>query len=580
MKFLTLFIFLFFTLNLTFSQENSEKSENSDNLRIENNQEPLNSNLNSEILKEESLEVQNNSENAEIESENFLDNSVNIDENSEKSVNQLENQSENVKFDYLAEDYIFEPVEIPSKKRPKKATQEEIEKAKLKDDDKNSFEENQKVIKYGTSSEIAGIIDKIVENEDLRYNDFLYDLFESTKNADVKAKILEFFTKQKDSCLEDYAIEVLNDPYDYPNKIIENVFRYVAEIECKKASPCIIQILESENADFFNAAITTIGKIGGSDEALYMASYLERDDLELPQRQALMRTLGQICAVETWDKLVEIVKDEDENSFVRMYAAEAIGKMKVEDSVPILIDFFETGDPNMRQYCLKGLINFPDNDEVRKLILQATRDEFYKVRIDAIKACKELDLKESAPFLIYRAEKDSENVVKKECYPVLANLNTKDGNDFLISQITEKKVPDSKKIMASSALIENGNVGEDEILTLAKEALKDDKRKSLRNELGKLFIKYAKPSFSDICTSYLQSKDVVTVAQGLDMYKNGRYETAKVFVEKVSKESKNSSNKKKARKILGLPEEDEEKSSETEKSVKNLSEETDDSNAK
>mgnify|MGYP006394619333 CR=1 FL=1 len=38
-----------------------------------------------------------------------------------------------------------------------------------------------------------------------------------------------------------------------------------------------------------------------------------------------MKALGQIKAVETWDKLVEVIQNEDENTYVRMYAAEAIG---------------------------------------------------------------------------------------------------------------------------------------------------------------------------------------------------------------------------------------------------------------
>ena len=69
------------------------------------------------------------------------------------------------------------------------------------------------------------------------------------------------------------------------------------------------------------------------------------------------------------DFIKEIVNDEEENSFVRMYAAEALGKMKKEEAVPILVKLFEEGDPNMRQYCVKGLSNFSNNDEAKAVIL-------------------------------------------------------------------------------------------------------------------------------------------------------------------------------------------------------------------
>ncbi len=460
------------------------------------------------------------------------------------------------KIDYLAEDYEFEFIEIPAAKRPKPISEEKITEAKNKDETETSFDETVEVIKYGTSSEITSIIDDVLKSEDPRYADSFYDLFQNTKNIDIRCKILDFFAKAEDPCLEDFCVDVLNDPYDLPLKVIESVFKYVSAVKCKLVAPAVVEILELGKDEYFLGAITTLGDVGGPSEALYLAEYLERDDMTLPQRQALMRTLGQMCAIETWDKLVEIVNDEEENSFVRMYAAEALGKMKKEEAVPILVKLFEEGDPNMRQYCVKGLSNFSNNDEAKAVILQGIRDEHYKVRVESIKTVAELNITEAVPFLTYRATKDAEMVVKKECFPVLAKLDTEESVDFLIKQITDEKVGDNAKLMASSALMEKGTKGEKEIINLAKETLKDDKRKKLRSELGKLFAKYARPAYSEICASYLQSKDTTTISQGIDIYKNGRYETARVTIEKIARDKKTGANGKRARKILGISDEE------------------------
>ena len=163
-------------------------------------------------------------------------------------------------FDYLSSDYKFEPVEIPEMKRPKKPDAQKVLEAESKDDSETSFSETEKIIKYGTSFEISDVINKIVENDDPRYGDILYDLFQVSKNVDIRTKILEYFTKQKDDCLAGYALEILNDPYDYPNKTVENVFRYVSEIELKEACPCVIEILETGNENYFNAAISVMEK--------------------------------------------------------------------------------------------------------------------------------------------------------------------------------------------------------------------------------------------------------------------------------------------------------------------------------
>lgn len=472
-------------------------------------------------------------------------------------------------IDYLAEDYEFEFIEIPAAKRPKPISEEKITEAKNKDETETSFDETVEVIKYGTSTEITSIIDDVLKSEDPRYADSFYDLFKSTKNIDIRCKILDFFAKAEDPCLEDFCVDVLNDPYDLPLKVIESVFRYVSAVKCKLVAPAVVEILELGKDEYFLGAITTLGDVGGPSEALYLAEYLERDDMTLPQRQALMRTLGQMCAIETWDKLVEIVNDEEENSFVRMYAAEALGKMKKEDAVPILVKMFEEGDPNMRQYCVKGLSNFSNNEDAKAVILQGIRDEHYKVRVESIKTVAELNITEAVPFLTYRATKDAEMVVKKECFPVLAKLDTEESVNFLIKQITDTKIGDNAKLMAASALMEKGTKGEKEIIDLAKETLKDDKRKKLRSELGKLFAKYARPAYSEICASYLQSKDTTTVSQGIDIYKNGRYETARVSIEKIARDKKTGANGKRARKILGISDEEVETKddSKTEKSA-------------
>ena len=448
-------------------------------------------------------------------------------------------------------------VRIPDAKRPKKADPEKIEEAKKKDTSNEEFEEKSLTLSFGTPSEISAVVDEVVEADDPRYTNALYDLFQVTVSTDVKEKILGYFAHLEDPCLEDYAVEILDDPYDTPLTLVQKCMTYVSDVHCKAASPALVKLIDAEEEKYFNGALSALGKTGGPKEALYLAKYLKRDDLETPQRQALMRTLGQMCAVETFDQLVEICKDEDENGFVRMYAAEAIGNMKKTDAIPVLCDLYEKGDPNMREYCIKGLMNFPESEKAVFTIMQGIRDDHVKVRLQSVKAAKEMKLKNSVDFLIYRAKNDKENAVKKECYPAIAELDTKKGNEFLVEILTDKKAPDSTKLMASEAVLKSDlRTGLDEIAKLAKETVNDDKRKSLRYGLGKVIPKYPKPVFAEVCSMYIQSKDAQTAALGIDMYKAGRYETAVSALKQLAEDkTRNSTNRKRARKLLGMEEE-------------------------
>lgn len=447
-------------------------------------------------------------------------------------------------------------VSIPAAKRPRTPDSEKAEEARRRDEDEDTFEKNVNTLNFGTPAEIGKLIDDIGENEDPRYDDALYDLFQATANGTIKEKIIAYFTKRKDPCLEDYAVTILDDPYDSPNALAEKLLNYVSAVECKEAAPALVNLLENGEERYFNGALAALGKTGGSKEAEYLAAYLERDDLTVPQRQALMRTLGEMAAVETFDAVLEIARDEDENSFVRMYAAEAAGKMKKDEAVPVLLGLLENGDANMRQYCVKGLSYFQGNADAQAAIVQAIRDDHYKVRLEAMDAAEKMNLTDAVSFIVYRARHDAEKPVKNAAYAILARMNTGESAAFLIERLTDKKAGDGTKAEIAKNLMKEGSVGESEIIALAKEALTEAKHKQLKNELGKLFIKYPRPSYGEICSLYLTAKDSDTVSLGLEMFKTGKYEDARSFVVDIARDKKaKDSNRKRAAKLAGVEEE-------------------------
>lgn len=450
--------------------------------------------------------------------------------------------------------------EVPAPKRPRPIDAEKAKAAAEKDESSDDEENFRNTIKYGIPSEISSLMDDLIKKEDPRFTDELYDVFQDTKNAVIKEKIITYFTKIEDPCLEDFAVDLMNDPYDEKNEVVKAAFNYIQACKTKEAIPAVITLIEGENESYFNDAIVTLGEIGGESEALFLAEYMDRDDLSVAQRQNLMRACGKMKALATWDKLVEILEDDDENVFVRMYAAEGLGLMKVEKSVPILVQNYKSNDPNLRQYIIKGLQNFPEVVEAKTTILQGIRDEHWKVRQESIRACKEMDIKDATPYLTYRIKNDSEKLIKEESIAALAALNDKKGNDFLVEQLSDKKVGDGTKKKIVECLLKEDHYGHKEIIQLATDCAGDDKRKDLRYAIGKELAKNYKSEYDSVCGLYLESKDPTTVSLGLDMYKNKKPASLTAKVQSIAEDKKaNASNKKRAMKILGLEEEDLEK---------------------
>ena len=450
--------------------------------------------------------------------------------------------------------------EIPASKRPKPIDKEKAKKASEKDESEKDYENKSNTIKYGVPSEISSLIDELIKNDDPRFTEEIYDVFQVSKNTVIKQKVLNYFKQLEDPCLEDYAVETLNDPYDEKNDLVKACFQYISAVKTKEAITAVLSLIESENDSYFNDAIAAIGEIGGPEEALFLVEYLERDDLSDAQRQTLMRTCGKMHAVQTWEKVVSVAEDEDENLYVRMYAAEALGLMEKKESVPVLTSLFSENDPNLRQYVIKGLSHFSGVVEAEETIMQGIRDEHWRVRQEAIKTAKEMKLKDSVPYLIYRAKNDNEKVIKDEAYTTLAALNDKEANDFMISQLQEKKTGDASKKKIVEVLLKEGHSGQKEILTLAEECLKDDKKKDLRYAIGKELAKYENSAYDEICIKYLTSKDATTQSLGLDIYKTNKFSSAESVMRTIYADKKaNAGVKKRIKTILSIEDEDESK---------------------
>ena len=146
-------------------------------------------------------------------------------------------------FDLFAQSY-----SIPEAKRPKEIDIEKAKAAAEKDETAESEGKIRDTIKYGLPSEINELLDDLLKNEDPRFTNEIYDLFQVSKNPQIKEKVLRYFTKLEDPCLEDYAVEILIDPYDTKNEIVKAVIPYLRDINSLKTDDINVAIVKHFDA--------------------------------------------------------------------------------------------------------------------------------------------------------------------------------------------------------------------------------------------------------------------------------------------------------------------------------------------
>ena len=431
--------------------------------------------------------------------------------------------------------------------------EEKIEKINSNEIDEEKITEIQNridTLNYGIEKDIISLVEVLIKEKDETFETQLLMIFQKTRNVKVREKIIEYFIVMEKDSLADYAVKILEDPYDEKKSTLSYVFRYVSQLKIKDAAPAVMELIKNENEDYYDSAIATIGKIGSSQDAQYIASLLDKDDLTVARKQSLMRSLGELQAIETFDKLVGIAKDTEENTFVRMYAAEAIGKMKKEEAVEVLAELFEETDNNLRTYVIKGISNFND-EKSKSIILEALKDNYYKIRLEAAEASKKQKIVEAVPYLLYRAKNDPETSVKYACYSSLAVLQTDEAVDFLISVVKNKRLSETSRAKATVVLLENNiEKSYEPIFTVARDSLKDDKLKNLRYAMGKEFAKYKNPVFESICRDYLAHKDILTCGTGLDIFMKNDFPGLLEQVKKIAQDDKAVANKRKAKFVL------------------------------
>lgn len=416
-------------------------------------------------------------------------------------------------------------------------------------------EKRRDVLKYGLEDEVTSLVKSLTTDKDASYAVELEGLFRTTKSAAIREAILSYFTAQKNGALSDYALKVLDDPYDVKSSTVQAIFAYVAELRLKEALPAVRKILKSENSLYRDKSISLLGKLGEAEDALFLVEYLDgeidgEEKERLVIRQNVMAALGELKAVETWDRLVEIARDSDENANIRATAAVAVGKMEKPEAIPILSSLFEDSDPALRAAAVSGLSNFTAT-EATSVIFEGFKDSYYKVRLESIAASEKRRLPESIPYLLYRAKSDPVEDVRMKAYDALGALNVDEGNSWLKGVAIDEKASDKARVKAISVLAKNNfDYAFDDIERTATQALKDDKKTYLRYEIGKILASIANARTVAIASAYLAHKDVLTKSIGLDMYALNRYPEITPVVEKIAADEKLGTIQRRAKKIL------------------------------
>jgi len=422
----------------------------------------------------------------------------------------------------------------------------------------NAESSRRDIIRYGTETEIANLIQSLrTENTDY-LDDELIALAQTSRNQRILSGVFGFFGEREKSGLESRAMKAIVERDDEANETVISAIEYLGRVKSADAVKVIIELLDTEERRFYTVGFRALGraasadKITGDETADFLIDFYNNRDPGSENRREIILAIGTTGSVNGIELLSEIADNEDERIPLRMAALEALSKIGNEQSLNTILKCVSAGDPNVRSAAVGALGPF-STAEVDNAILDALRDSFYRTRLAAAQASRERKLVAAIPFLKFRAENDDVPNVRDEAIRALGAMENAQANEILESLFTTRRNSDRIRILAADMVMKNSPDNNFDKLVTELDEAKRTNQTNLYNGLlrivGETRLSGSKTSIENITSRFMREGTVIEKLYALDMIANNRLTG---FTDEINKlaEDRNESIARRARRTL------------------------------
>ena len=410
------------------------------------------------------------------------------------------------------------------------------------------------VIKYGTETEIAALIQSL-RNENADYlDDELITLIDNTHNTKILSGVFTFFGERGKNDLEDRAIRAIEEREDETNETVISAVDYLGTIKSAKAVGVLIELLDTEERRFMNNAFRALGKASSSDKkkadeaADFLIDFYNDRDVGTNARDVII-AIGETKSAKAVPLLAEIASNTDERIPLRIAALDALSRVGDSDGLEAILGCVSTNDPNVRSAAVAALGPF-SGKEVDKAILDAFRDSYYRTRIAAAQASRERKLAAAIPYLKFRAENDDVPNVRDEAVLALGEIANGEAMTILDNLFKERKNSDRIRLVCAQMLMKNAGQKNLSRVILELDEAKQKNQTALYNGflkiVGEAKIDGDTGEMEKLTRRFLQDGGIIEKLYGLDMAVNNELKGLSTEIKALTTD-KNESLARKAR---------------------------------
>jgi len=182
-------------------------------------------------------------------------------------------------------------------------------------------------LKYGTETEIAGLIQTLKTESADYLDDEIIKLVETTRNNKILGGAFAFFAEREKNGLEARALRAIEEREDEDNETVFAAIDYLGRIKAQAAAPAFRTLLESGEKRFMNPAFRALGQVSGNDgdeTAEYLIDYYENRGAGDENHRDIIFAIGASGSPAAVPFLAGLATDSDTRPVLRVAALEAI----------------------------------------------------------------------------------------------------------------------------------------------------------------------------------------------------------------------------------------------------------------
>ncbi len=366
--------------------------------------------------------------------------------------------------------------------------------------ERDMYEAWEETLLFGIDSEVGSVLDQIAQSGETGLDDLIVERFLTSRSERLRVSIVEHFHVRESTRLHEAVHALLLDDEavlgDELTRVSTTYLSQVVEDHSPQLLARYEQIAERGSLLASTIAIDAIGR-NGSEAAVGLLLDLFTRLRGTDQRAAVLRALGRTGSDDALPLLSLIAADEFEESALRHYAAESLGRIGSPESVTLLTSLLGSSDSLLRAYATLAL-GFYDENETGALLEQALRDSFWRVRVAALQALGEQQRGAAVRAIEYVARRDPERTVRQAAIRSLGSIGNADSTTRLGDLARNERTGEAERILAVEQLARSGVFESREVLEELMAAEWDREGSRLLDAIGRFLSDHPDARLDDL----------------------------------------------------------------------------------